>query len=105
MKAVPVIAAVILIAGSMVIQAQPGPDMPSKRAAWPGLRRATNNTQAQADYAEFLDRYGDPEARAAYAKLLSAAQHAGDTARAGRGCAADGDARFVGRQRRRHQPG
>ena len=34
-------------------------------------------------YAEFLDRYGDPSCRDAYAKLLTALRNSGDTARAG----------------------
>jgi hypothetical protein len=33
-------------------------------------------------YAEFLDRYGDPQARDAYQKLLAALRSSGDTARA-----------------------
>src|SRR5580658_7341458 len=83
MKALPVVAAVIiLIAGSWGLKAQPNSDTPSMRAA---LARAAsgdpNNVQAQADYAEFLDRYGDPAAREAYAKMLGAAQHAGDKTR------------------------
>src|SRR5207302_980555 len=31
------------------------------------------------EYADFLDRYGDPEARAAYAKLLDALTSSGDS--------------------------
>jgi len=83
MKAVPVFAAVILIAGSAGLKAQVS-DTPSKRAA---LARSAsgdpNNVQAAADYAEFLDRYSDPGARDAYAKLLAAAQHANDKIHAG----------------------
>jgi hypothetical protein len=84
MKAVPVIAIVTLIAGSGVLQAQEASDTPTKRAAL--ARTATgnpNNVQNQVDNAEFLDRYGDPGTREAYAKLLTAAEHAKDKSRAG----------------------
>jgi hypothetical protein len=84
MKTVPVIAVFILIFGSAGIQAQQSSDTPSIRVT---LARAAssdpNNVQAEAEYAEYLDRYGDPGAREAYSKLLAAAQHAGDKARAG----------------------
>ncbi len=84
MKAVRVIAAVFLIAGSADLMAQQGSDMPSRRAALARAASAdTNNLQAAADYAEFLDRYSDPGTRDAYAKMLAAAQHANDKARAG----------------------
>jgi len=42
-----------------------------------------NSIAALTAYAEFLDRYGDPGARSAYAKLLAALRNARDTARAG----------------------
>jgi hypothetical protein len=38
---------------------------------------------ALTEYAEFLERYGDPGARDAYANLLAALRHAGDNERAG----------------------
>src|SRR5262245_15974337 len=41
-----------------------------------------SDVSAQANYAEFLDRYGDPQARAAYGKVLAAARQAGDKERA-----------------------
>src|SRR5256885_9431577 len=41
-----------------------------------------NNPAALSSYAEFLDRYGDPQARDAYAKLLTALRNSGDTSRA-----------------------
>ncbi|MBM3776243.1 MAG: hypothetical protein FJW37_13930, partial [Acidobacteria bacterium] len=44
-----------------------------------------NNATALAEYAEFLDRYGDPGAREAYARLLGVLKRAGDN---GRGAAA-----------------
>ncbi len=40
-----------------------------------------NNVAALTAYAEFLDRYGDPAARDAYAKVLAALQSSGDTTR------------------------
>src|SRR5271169_6859155 len=42
-----------------------------------------NSVPAWTAYAEFLDRYGDPGARDAYAKLLAALRNGGDSARAG----------------------
>jgi len=42
-----------------------------------------NSIPALTAYAEFLDRYGDPGARDAYAKLLAALRNPGDSARAG----------------------
>src|SRR5690242_19501883 len=41
-----------------------------------------NNVAALTAYAEFLDRYGDPQAREAYSKVLAALRNAGDTTRA-----------------------
>jgi hypothetical protein len=41
------------------------------------------NTTALTEYAEFLDRYGDPGARDEYAKLLTALKGSSDSARAG----------------------
>jgi hypothetical protein len=49
-------------------------------------RAAQSNPNNVADltaYAEFLDRYGDPASRDAYARLLTALRGSGDTARAG----------------------
>src|SRR6266567_6552009 len=42
---------------------------------------APNDVTAQTEYAEFLDRYGDPGCRDAYRKLLDALNRAGDTPR------------------------
>ncbi|MDE3166496.1 MAG: hypothetical protein KGN36_11885, partial [Acidobacteriota bacterium] len=42
-----------------------------------------NSVGALKDYAEFLDRYGDPQARDAYNRLLTALRNAHDTAGAG----------------------
>ena len=41
-----------------------------------------NDVAALTDYAEFLDRYGDPESRQAYSKLLARLRQTGDSARA-----------------------
>src|SRR5436305_8988747 len=41
-----------------------------------------NNAAALSAYAEFLDRYGDPQARDAYAKLQTVLRASGDTSRA-----------------------
>ena len=40
-----------------------------------------NNIAALTAYAEFLDRYGDPQARDAYGKLAAALRNSGDSAR------------------------
>src|ERR1051326_1629053 len=42
-----------------------------------------NNVPALTAYAEYLERYGDPGARDAYAKLLAALRNSSDGARAG----------------------
>src|ERR1700691_5541245 len=84
MKAVLFVAAIVMITGSAGLKAQQGSDTPSQRVA---LARAAsgnpNNVAAQAEYAEFLERYADPGARDAYAKLLAAALRAKDNGRAG----------------------
>src|SRR5580658_6620490 len=84
MKAALFVAAIVMITGSTGLKAQPGSDTPSQRVA---LARAAsgnpNNVAAQLEYAEFLERYADPGARGAYAKLLAAAQRAKDNAHAG----------------------
>src|SRR5690348_18064589 len=41
-----------------------------------------NDIAALTEYAEFLDRYGDPGSRAAYEKLLARVRQTGETARA-----------------------
>src|SRR5580693_6530220 len=84
MKAALFVTAVVMITGTAGLGAQPGSDAPSQRVA---LARAASgnldNVAAQAEYAEFLERYADPGARDAYAKLLAAAQRAKDSGRAG----------------------
>src|ERR1039458_2905997 len=58
-------------------------DVAGARAALARQAEANpNHIAAWVEYAEFLDRYGDPAAREAYAKLLEAARAAGDSARA-----------------------
>jgi hypothetical protein len=47
------------------------------------VRDHPNDVGALTNYAEFLDRYGDPECRDAYRKLLSAIENSGNSARAG----------------------
>src|SRR5574340_57463 len=44
-------------------------------------RSAPDDATAQAEYAEFLDRYGDPACRAAYRNLLQVLRKSGDNAR------------------------
>jgi hypothetical protein len=39
----------------------------------------SNSPQALTAYAEFLDRYGDPDARRVYARLAAARKSAGDS--------------------------
>jgi hypothetical protein len=84
MKAALFVAAIVMITGSAGLTAQQSSDTPSQRIA---LARAAsgnpNDVAAQAEYAEFLERYADPGARDAYAKLLAAAQRAKDNNRAG----------------------
>src|SRR4051812_15329515 len=56
-------------------------------AARTALARAAeanpSNIAALTQYAEFMERYGDPAAREAYTKLLTALQQSGDKQRAG----------------------
>jgi len=57
-------------------------DTVGARTALARAAQATpNNVAAWTAYAEFLDRYGDPGAREAYAKLLAALHNGGDSAR------------------------
>jgi hypothetical protein len=65
-------------------QTEASGDSASTRAA---LARAAednpNDISALTGYAEFLERYGDPACREAYARLLEVLRNTGDTARAG----------------------
>jgi hypothetical protein len=94
MKAFPILVTVVSAFSCALLPAQPisNPvrqmeatgDTAGARAA---LQRAAeanpSNIAAWTSYAEFLERYGDPSARAAYAKLLAAARRSGDRARQG----------------------
>jgi hypothetical protein len=83
MKAVTVPVAMILMAAPLFSRPLQN-DAASERAALAQAADAhPDNLEDQLRYAEFLDRYGDPGARAAYAKTLAAAQRAGDSTRAG----------------------
>ncbi len=57
-----------------------------------------NSVPALTAYAEFLDRYGDPGAREAYGKLLTALHNGSDTARVAAVAHRLGAARFAGRR-------
>src|SRR5437762_4641 len=43
------------------------------------VQKNPTDTNSLSEYAEFLDRYGDPAARAAYGKLLDALASSGDS--------------------------
>src|SRR5713226_2493874 len=45
------------------------------------VQRNPNDITSLSEYAEFLDRYGDPGTRAAYGKLLDALGSSGDSAK------------------------
>src|ERR1017187_295508 len=47
------------------------------------VRDHPNDVGALTNYAEFLDRYGDPACRDAYRKMLAAIENSGNSARAG----------------------
>jgi hypothetical protein len=86
MRFLPVFVSVVLAflsAAPAGAQAEVSGDSAAVRAA---LARAAENNpndiSALAGYAEFLERYGDPACREAYARLLEALHKTGDTARA-----------------------
>ncbi|HEV3196814.1 MAG TPA: hypothetical protein VGZ73_02880 [Bryobacteraceae bacterium] len=94
MKAFPILVIFALTFVSSAVRGQPNPDPVRKMeisgdtvGARATLARAVadapNSIPALTRYAEFLDRYGDPACREAYAKLLAALRTSGDTARAG----------------------
>ena len=56
----------------------------ARKALAQGAESRPNDVAALTAYAEFLDRYGDPGTRQAYARLLSRLQQGGDSARAAR---------------------
>src|SRR5450631_4258865 len=59
-----------------------GDTMGARTALARAAQASPNSVAAWSAYAEFLDRYGDPGARDAYGKLLSALGNGGDSARA-----------------------
>ena len=59
---------------------------------------APNDVTALSEYAEFLDRYGDPACRDAYRKLLDAMEQSGDSARQGARCRTVDGAGSAGRR-------
>jgi hypothetical protein len=60
-----------------------GDTMGAHTALARAAQASPNSVAAWTAYAEFLDRYGDPGARAAYGNLLAALRAGGDSARAG----------------------
>ncbi len=84
MRAGAVFAAIVTLGASFSLEAYQGADTPSQRAI---LARAAsaepNNFAAQAAYAAFLERYGDPAAREAYDLALAAAQRSSDKTQIG----------------------
>ncbi len=68
--------------GQDVRQMERSGDVAGARAALASaVQSSPNDVRALAGYAEFLDRYNDPAARAAYGKLLAALKNAGNAAR------------------------
>ena len=59
-----------------------GDTLGARTALARAAQASPNSVAAWTAYAEFLDRYGDPGAREAYAKLLAALRNGGDSARA-----------------------
>ena len=85
MKLLPVLALAVLTllsAAPAGAQTEASGDSAGLRAA---LARAAqdkpNDVSALTGYAEFLERYGDPACREAYARLLEALRNTSDTAR------------------------
>jgi hypothetical protein len=59
-----------------------GDAMGARAALAEEARNRPNDVAALTNYAEFLDRHGDPECRDAYRKLLAAIENSGNAARA-----------------------
>src|SRR5690242_19814216 len=59
-----------------------GDIMGARTALARAAQTSPNNTTTLAAYAEFLERYGDPQTRDAYGKLVTALRNSGDTAKA-----------------------
>jgi len=74
----------LLPAARVRAQTEPPSDSAGTRCR-PGACRTgeSHDISALTGYAEFLERYGDPACRDAYARLLEVLRSAGDTARAG----------------------
>ena len=94
MQAFRIFTAVILTFSSSVVRGQSSSEAIQKlessgetMAARTALARAAeanpSDVAALTQYAEFLERYGDPGAREAYAKLLTVLKNSGDKQRAG----------------------
>ncbi len=94
MQAFRVVTTIILTFSSSVLRGQSSIDSIQKletsgdtlgaRAALARAAEANpSNVAALTQYAEFLERYGDPAARDAYGKLLTAVRNSGDKQRAG----------------------
>src|SRR6478752_1425586 len=79
--------AVILISSSALYSQTPASEFGDMAGTRATLARAAqsnpNNAAALIAYAEFLDRYGDSQARDAYAKAVATLRNSGDTSRAG----------------------
>jgi hypothetical protein len=93
MQAFRVIVTIVLVFSPSLLRGQSNSDSIQKMeaagdtaGAKSALARAAEsnpgNLAAQTRYAEFLDRYGDSGARAAYEKMLAAARQSGDKERA-----------------------
>src|SRR6266849_5809722 len=94
MQAIRIIVTFILTFSSSVLRGQTGPESIQKMeaagdtsGARTALTRAVeadpNSIPILTQYAEFLERYGDPGAREAYGKLLGLVRNSGDRQRAG----------------------
>src|SRR5947208_1839486 len=59
-----------------------GDTLGARTALARAAQASPNNVAALTAYAEFLDRYGDPQARDAYSKVLAALRTSGDSTRA-----------------------
>ncbi|MBS1858984.1 MAG: hypothetical protein JST11_26665 [Acidobacteria bacterium] len=58
-----------------------GDSVGARNALARAVQASPNSVPALSAYAEFLERYGDPQAREVYGKLLTALRNSGDTAR------------------------
>src|SRR5258707_2489225 len=91
MKAFPAIVLTCLTFGSALFGSETldrarqllnsGDSLAAKTLLAQAAQRNSSDITSLTEYAEYLDRYGDPGARAAYAKLLDALGPNGDSAR------------------------